>query len=318
MRALRFLIPALLPFAALAGDFMPLRAGNAWTYRNAPTGQGFTVRVGEPVSVNNQTYYPLTGYAPTTVLARLDSQTRLVYFDEERGTETLLTSFQPSESVWWDAPLRVCQQQGQTQVKLGTHDGPAGPIQNVLNINYRVISCADAGVVSEQYAENIGMVRRVENTIAGPRQYDLVSARVGSLVIEAQNYARFTVAVDSPANSNFSNVTLRLETNSPRPFALFFASGQEYDVVVHDAQGNIVWSWAMGILFTQATHTVDVNGIWTAAVQAPQSAVAQGAYVTAFLTSKPRFEASTPLPSATAMTVRERILRPAPPGRRNR
>lgn len=47
---------------------------------------------------------------------------------------------------------------------------------------------------SERFAENIGMLRRVVNTIAGPTTFDLVCARVGSQIIEARDRGVFSVS----------------------------------------------------------------------------------------------------------------------------
>ena len=67
----------------------------------------------------------------------------LVYWDELRNQEFLLTSFEQFEVGHWLAPLRPCPlQDGQGQLKPGNHDGPAGPIVGVLEIQYRAAPLA--------------------------------------------------------------------------------------------------------------------------------------------------------------------------------
>jgi hypothetical protein len=123
-----------------------------------------------------------------------------VYWDEGRNQELLLTSFEPFEGGNWLARFRPCPEQaGQTQVKRGNHDGPAGPVSDVLEIRYLAIGCADVGPVQEQYAEHLGMLRRVQTSIAGQRTFDLVSARVGKTSIDAAPTGRFSVSVNATA-----------------------------------------------------------------------------------------------------------------------
>lgn len=64
----------------------------------------------------------------------MDERNQLVYLDEEQGSEFPLTEFEGFEGGWWESPLRMCAQQGQTREKRGAHDGPAGPIRDVLEV----------------------------------------------------------------------------------------------------------------------------------------------------------------------------------------
>src|SRR5205809_12762 len=121
---------ALNSCALLGADFFPLQNGNTSTYREPVTGQTFNVRVGEPVTTAAKVYYKLTGYVDSDLLVRVEEvYGALVYWDEVRSQEILLTSFEPFEGGYWFAPFRPCQDQGgQTQLKRGNHDGPAGPV----------------------------------------------------------------------------------------------------------------------------------------------------------------------------------------------
>ncbi len=99
------------------------------------------------------------------------------------------------DRAWWNAPFRICEQEGQTQPDRLEYKGPAGVIPGSVEVKYRAFGCADAGTEQEIYAENIGMLRRTEQSIAGPRTYELVSARVGKRIIQADQHGRFTVSV---------------------------------------------------------------------------------------------------------------------------
>lgn len=254
------MVAALLGSSLLGADLFPLQEGNNWIYREPKTGGTFTVQVGPDVTVNDQTYHTLTGYVPRQVLARMDDSRRLVYFDPDSGQEAVLTYFAPLDGgTWWDAPLRICGEQAQAQRKRGT-----------IAVTYRASTCADAGDLSEEYAENIGMTRRVTQSIAGPRQYDLIHAKVGGTVIDTLPVARFSVTVDDQPNSPTITATLRLQTNSTAPLQLQFATGQEYDLVLRSGDGNVLWKWSTSAVFIASLHQRTVIGEWSTSVAVPR------------------------------------------------
>lgn len=309
MRALSKLA-VLATFFATAGvtsvwaaDFFPLETGNYWTYRNNPTGMTFTVRVGVPYVVNDKVYYALQGYVDSTVLVRVNERNNLVYVDNETNEERVLVSFAPFEGGWWHAPHRPCEQESQTQERRVEYNGPAGTFRDVLDIDFRGFSCSDAGTAAEQFAENIGMVRRVDNTIAGPRQYDLVFARIGNLTIDALPTARFSVAVDQTPGSDTMTAVIRIRSNSA-PLKLVFPTAQEFEIVLRDENGTAIWSWSDGRFFDQATHNRTLYSDWIIAVPVPRPVPSsvEGAprnyTLQAWLTTEgpaPRFAATVPV-----------------------
>jgi hypothetical protein len=279
-------LAALLGPSLLGADLFPLQEGNTWTYRGTSFGGTFTVQVGADVTVNDQVYHPLTGYVPQQVLARIDDQGRLVYLDPDSGQESVLTYFAPLDAGgWWDAPLRICNAQAQAQAKGGT-----------VTVLYKTQGCADAGDVSEQYAESVGMMRRVTQSIAGPRQYDLIHAKVGGIVIDTLPVARFSVTVDNPANGPI-NATLRLQNNGTSPVDLQFATGQEYDLALVASDGTVTWKWSADRVFVESLHSRSVNGEWSTAVAVPRPAA--GVYsLQAWITTigaTPQFSAAIPV-----------------------
>lgn len=262
--------------ALFSADLLPLVPGNTWTYREYATGHEFTVRVSTPVVTNDLVYYSLLGYAEEKLLVRMNERHNLVYLDEETGREALLTSFEPFDSGWWQAPFRTCEQEGQTAKNGAVHDGPAGPFSDVLDIRYRAYSCGDADVESEQYAENIGMVRRVTASIAGPRVYNLVYAQVGSALIDTMPYGRFSVTVTPDSAPNMLTATLRLRTNSPLGLTLPFATAQEYEVQLVDAEGNVVWQWSDGLVFAEGAHSKTIFDQWSLTADIPKPNLSTG------------------------------------------
>jgi hypothetical protein len=272
----RFLI--ITAFVTIAGasqlqaaEYMPLATGNNWTYQNTAIGASFTVSVGAKQDVNGQSYYTLTGYTNSQLLVRNDQFGNLFYWDANRGMDLLLTSFEIAPGDYFVARDRPCSDSaGQVAEKPVTHDGPAGSWQ-ALQINYQNF-CADLGVTAEQYVDHIGMVRRIFTTIAGPRTFDLVAARVGNQIIQVGKFGAFSVTVLPAPPAGIWQATMRLEENSPSGTKLRFPSSQEYDLRLRDSDGKVVWTWSANKLFAQSAHERTVNGSWSAIEAVPQPA----------------------------------------------
>ncbi|HEX5229079.1 MAG TPA: BsuPI-related putative proteinase inhibitor [Bryobacteraceae bacterium] len=174
--------------------------------------------------------------------------------------DLLLSSFEIAPGDSFLARQRQCpEEEGQVEEQPVVHDGPAGP-WSALEIKYMNFSCADVGDQLEQYVANIGMVRRVVETIAGPRTYDLIYARVGSQVITAgeNGGARVTAVVGHEALT--WEATLRIEQPDGKALKLSFPSSQEYDFRLRDSGGVILWTWSADRVFSQVVHERDVNG----------------------------------------------------------
>ncbi len=285
-----------------AADYFPLAPGNKWTYQDAVTGGSFTAEVGSSeVLLNDHVYYTLSGFTPGKLLVRINEFGNLVYWDSDLSQDLFLTSFEIAPGDYFIARQRGCpEEDGQVQEKPVTHDGPAGRWQ-ALDIKYINFNCADVGDLEEQYVDNIGMVRRVVETFAGPRTYDLVYARVGSQVISAGNSGSFSVTSIPGHESGTWEATLRVDLRGGSPLTLSFPSGQEYDLRLRDSDGKVLWTWSADKLFEQSVHQRDVNG-FSATVTVPfPLSIPEGAHVftlEAFLTSDqdgPQFAAATTL-----------------------
>jgi Intracellular proteinase inhibitor len=290
--------------ALFGADFFPLHEGYTWTYREAATGQTFSVRVGQPVIIAGHQYYDLTGYTDTDLLVRIEeTYGTLVYWDGVRNQEILLTSFEQFEGGHWVAPFRPCpEQDGQGQLKLGSHDGPAGPVAGVLEIQYRTIGCADVGLLQEQYADHLGMLRRVVSTIAGPRTFDLIAARVGNITIDAAPSASFTVSLGPATAAGPVLATFRLRVDSKLPLTLSFTSGQEYDFALKGG-GTTLWRWSASRTFLQALHQRIVADEWSATVEIPWPTTSGGALQPGDYTVEAVITNSDTLPFAAAVPL---------------
>jgi hypothetical protein len=265
------------------------------------TGSSFEVRVGLPVFVNQRVFHSVTGFGPKQLLLRQNEYGNLAMWDEEREQEVLVTSFETGNFGNFEAYGRQCPATGKALSDRKLHDGPAGR-WSVLEVQFQPYGCADAGEVLEQYAENVGMVRRVANTFAGPRTFDLVYARVGRHFITAGETGRFSVAALPGFDRASWEVALRVDPFWGSGVKVRFPTGQEYDIRLRDAAGAILWTWSADKAFPFAEHTITNIGGWKAVVNVPHPpAIPEGpqSYVLeAWLTTadgEPRFAAATSL-----------------------
>jgi hypothetical protein len=208
-------------------------------------------------------YHRLTGYTPQPLWVRADVSGDLYYLDEDTQQDVLLTSFQ--SPVWHAAPKRMCSQDARVLPEPAEYKGPAGRYNSAKKVEYRVNNCADAGVEQELYVENIGMVRRVETTIAGPVAFDLVQAAVGPVTVAEQPGTSFRLGLRQQPEVVVAN--LRLAVEGGIPIKMTFHSGQEFDLLLRDESGREIWRWSNGRFFTmiiqekivgELTHTAEI------------------------------------------------------------
>ncbi|MCU1234065.1 MAG: hypothetical protein JWP63_2032, partial [Candidatus Solibacter sp.] len=128
------------------------------------------------------------------------------------------------------------------------------------------------------------------------RRFDLVYARVGKAEIDASRNGRFSVAAEQGLDG--LAITWRLSTSTGESLRLQFSSGQEYDVIMRDDAGRVVWQWSAGRVFTQDFHERSVS-VWSASVLAPIANLMAGTYkVEAWITTSgnpPAFAATVPV-----------------------
>jgi len=258
MRKMLPLFLIVLPVLSGA-EFLPLETGNEWVYRDS-LGAAFQVRIGTPAVIDGNVYHRLIGYATQALWVRKAQDGAIYVRDEENGRDVIFLSFEPFEGGWFYAPYRPCEQEGQVQLRRAQFEGPAGRIDEALRVRFRSFGCADAGVEEELFAENIGMLRRTVSTIAGPRTAQLVYARVGNLTLKTGQGASFDLRLSVPdAPDRVIRADLRLNVTGPLPLLLTYPSSQEYEMVLKDAEGTVLWRWSDGRFFEQAERTVSLG-----------------------------------------------------------
>ena len=255
-------------------NYFPLAVGNSWTYTiegRAASGT-VTVRVTESVETAGRQYFRLEGFTPQPALVRVGSRDRLWEFRPDSGTEHLWYDFAAAQGTTWRSELpHPCLGTAKLASRHSDAAVPAGDFNAALVIRYGATICADAGIQEEVFAPGIGLLRRTETTIAGPRSMALTEARVGSRVIRSSALS-FSLSIDQPVYiPNLmppvtpdravpvmrARITIRNTTNFP--LRLGFSSGQRFDLAIRDSNGQDIYRWSATRLFTQETGTLELS-----------------------------------------------------------
>ena len=242
--------------------YFPLEAGNEWVFSEG--GNSYRVEVlRQTTEANGRTYYAVAGYFPndSVRVRKLRRDLTGQVFEYNPGGEDFLwyrlplvgsLSWRPQsgqEIPCWTGSTAVARRQNQSvQV-------PAGTFNNVIRVEYRN-QCADGGILQEHFAPGVGLVKRVNNSIAGPRNMELISARIGD-----QSYpnAAFSVELGIDRAVYFNNrmppipnpprvptmqATLVVRNDTDTPIELSFASSRRFDFVLRDRKGNEILRWS--------------------------------------------------------------------------
>jgi hypothetical protein len=266
---------ASLAQAAGPRDLFPLDSGNQWTYKEAKTGDTLTISVMyTPVMHNGNVYYKTTGYTAEPAYLRQADNGNIYAWNEEFQRDTLVTSFEVVPHAWYDTEIAGCQQGGQAREETVRHRLNDGPYLTAVQIGYRSYTCADTGLNEELYAENIGLLRRVVSTFAGPRTYDLVYAKTSVATYDSQRGNTFTVSLEQnwlecATGADRLSVGLRLSRRQAPPIELRFHSSQRLDIRVRNDKGDVVYQWSDDVVSLPYTGTVLVDRDVFYSVQVP-------------------------------------------------
>ena len=279
-------ILSLLASAALFGqapEYLPLQAGNTWVYRGQAG--SFTVETGAPSALGGNEYFPVRGLPSTpAVWLRNTPEGRIMMWDETAQQERIWLD--TATPVAAEAPTAVdpCNEFSRIESREAKYRGPVGEFTNVLAVRYAPGKCADAGLDADYFLPWVGLLRRVEQSIAGPRAYDLVYARLGGVTVISAPETGFSLALTQTHGALDARLSLR--HTGPEPLSLVFPSGQQFDVQVYDENGKVVSQWSEGMQFIQSLTRVTVSGekLWLAEI--PLDRLPPGRYaVQAWLTT---------------------------------
>jgi len=169
----------------------PLQAGNQWSYTKKGPGGDEAWQVAVVTRADGGTASELQGYFGSTHTV----------CSATSGTVHEVTADTSGDSMWYDlgAPVGSAWRihldpsdrdlpsciDGST-ITIGSRtehaDVPAGSFDNVIRVDY-TSPCSDAGLMAEWFAPSVGLIKRMEQSFAGPVTSVLETARVGGMIL---------------------------------------------------------------------------------------------------------------------------------------
>lgn len=270
--------------AALSAQtlYLPLDEGNLWLY-DGPGGIR-VVEVKESREFAGNRYNlvrGLTGNGDAWV--RNDAAGRILAWDEGAERELVLLDAAAPEGISYDTWMDPCSRRATIESRHAKYSGPVGEFENVLRVLYGPGPCMDAGLASEDWLPWVGMLRRVRTTIAGPREYNLIYARLGGVTYVRAPQTGFALSLVPSGETLLVRITLR--HTLPWPLVLNFSSSQRFDVSAYDSNGKEFYRWSRGRAFLTVMGREEIRGEKTWVAEIPVSEWPQGEYaILAWLT----------------------------------
>jgi hypothetical protein len=284
--------------AAQTPDYFPLEVGNTWLYK-ATTIVGTqplrlsttypTTRVVGTERIGDREYFAVS-YFGRDVLLRKDAPTgNVLVYDRAAGAESTWVPLSLPVNATFSSSLDPCSPQGQIVSRTDTIGVPLGAFTDEIQVRFQN-SCRDAGVTTQYYAPNVGLIRQDQSSLAGPVMYRLIYYRVGERT-GAVPEVSFTAAVDSPvyAPGNLLGARLTLRNTGSDGVSLHFTSGQSFDLKILNNKGESVYTWSSDKSFVMMVRDELLQpGELTYGVTVPLDGIPAGRYIMqAYLTTDP-------------------------------
>ena len=244
-----------------APDYFPLQVGNQWIYRSSTGNQIRQIEVTGQQDLESGTYYTVTNFAgPSALLRRVGDQ--LFKFDTDTHQDVLLEAFGAPAGQGFPTALDSCTSKGTVADSNGNYSGPIGTVDsNVFVVTYSG-ACADGGIQEDRFIAYVGMVSRIEQSIAGPRKFDLVYSNTGGVTSVTAPHVSFSLNLDQgtyQAGAAFL-AQLTFRNTTAEPIQLEWSSQQRFDLQIFDTTGVEVYRWSNGIVFAQVASNESFQG----------------------------------------------------------
>ncbi|WP_338846476.1 BsuPI-related putative proteinase inhibitor [Massilia sp. W12] len=226
-------------------------------------GQAAQVKISQ-TSGNWKKYDSFIGAGATWLYATAADETLYIFNEEQRIAQKLVNFADPVGKTY-SFKLGACNTGGKIEAKGLTLNTLAGNFTNVVKMSFDS-KCADGGTLEAWFAPKVGVVKWAQQSIVGPQNWNISSAKV-----EGKNYGFATLQSAIRSSADFPKTNFVFHTEAPKAEAylnirnvsnqelvLAFASGQEFDVTLLDAQRRVVNAWSANKRFIQAFHDVAI------------------------------------------------------------
>jgi hypothetical protein len=249
-------------------DFFPLAVGNEWIYSNGSSSFKVQVR-SEAEEANGEKYFQVAGYfqndASEFHKIRKGLYGKILEYNPN-GADYEWYRFGNLSSIWKFSSGKeitcITSSLLTTRHINDAVDAPAGSFERTNHFIFQS-PCADMGILTEDFADGVGLVQRVVESFIGPITYKLVYAHVASHELPASAYG-IQVSMSQPVYYNnlmppvvnpwpTANILFSVRNTTGIPVEFVFPTFQRFDFIVRDAQGIEVLRWSDGLMFAQTS-----------------------------------------------------------------
>ena len=190
--------------------YFPLHVGNQWSYvrTSSVDRQEWRAAVTERIlAPNGRLYFSIAGYFGPARWVRSTLRSTVSELSRSSNTDNLWYMLGAAAGTSWVlqleplpilSPIADCIS-GSRAILASRNDVvqvPAGEFRNVVRVDYRS-PCADAGLASEWFAPGVGLIKRAEQSFAGPVVSELVRAEIGGIALPRPPYSS-SIQLDRP------------------------------------------------------------------------------------------------------------------------
>lgn len=150
-----------------AQNYFPLAVGNRWEYVDEARNGRVIVEVTGVDEFDRKKWFEVRWLDGTERLLQVDAQGQLLELDRRRGEEVVWANFLSPLGKTYQTRNDLCAEGAYVTAR------DANRVEIAYNNR-----CLDGGLQSEIYIASVGLRERIQITIAGPKIYTLVSARI--------------------------------------------------------------------------------------------------------------------------------------------
>ena len=170
-RFLAFIACLLVSTTAYAQRYFPLDEGDKWTYTGDTFGDTWVYSV---VAIDDEGVVTFSRRGPEVEI-RFQEDGSAISVQLEDDSFGLFYDFELD--TWRHRSVITCSDSRTVMVgsRTETVETPAGTFEDCVRLDYGPTQCADAGVVSEWFAPDVGLVKWVELNLIGSVTYTLTA-----------------------------------------------------------------------------------------------------------------------------------------------
>lgn len=251
----------------IASEYLPWQRGDSALFVDS-----FNNAITVEIDKQNDTWQHYTNFAglgPLWVSTNPEDEEVYVWSEKKRRIQ-LLVDFNKGKGAFTDIDIEPCNI-GEVQIASTSEEItiPAGTFSNAIRLDFQQ-SCADGGVISAWFVKSAGFVKWSSSNISGVVTSEMVKGSIGKtifpqgLLVNAIFPEHITaIDMEPPVDKNRPphtvNVNLTVTNNTGRDLVYKFSSGQSFEIMLINQEGEIVSRWSRGMAFTEALRLLTLR-----------------------------------------------------------